>query len=89
MREVRTYLDYPGETHPNDKFAEWLIDLGYGKAKIGADNPTGATGAMGYTGPPLTGKMPDAEFERAGDIIWWMRLCKSEEEIALIRESAK
>jgi len=87
--EVRTYLDYPGETHPIDKFAEWLIDLGYGKAKIGADNPAGAAGAMGYTGPPLPEKMPDAEFEKAGDIIWEMRLCKSEEEIALIKESAK
>jgi Xaa-Pro aminopeptidase len=87
--EVRTYLDYPGETHPIELFAEWLTDLGYGKAKIGADNPAGATGAMGYTGPPLSEKMPDAEFEKAGDIIWAMRLCKSEEEIALIKESAK
>jgi Xaa-Pro aminopeptidase len=33
--------------------------------------------------------MPDAEFERAKDIIWAMRLCKSEEELDLIRESAK
>ncbi len=87
--EVRTYLDYPGEKHPIELFAEWLTDLGYGKAKIGADNPAGATGAMGYTGPPLSEKMPDAEFEKAGDIIWAMRLCKSDEELALIRESGK
>ncbi|MDP6458899.1 MAG: Xaa-Pro peptidase family protein [Candidatus Bathyarchaeota archaeon] len=87
--EVRTYLDYPGDVHPIDKFSEWLIDLGYGKSKIGADNPAGAAGIMGYTGPPLPEKMPDAEFERAGDILWEMRLRKSEEEVALIRESAK
>jgi len=87
--EVRTYVDYPGEKHPIELFAEWLTALGYGKAKIGADNPAGATGAMGYQGPPLHEKMPDASFERAGDIIWAMRLCKTEEEIALIRESAK
>lgn len=87
--EVRTYLDYPGDVHPIDKFSEWLIDLGYGKSKIGTDNPAGAAGIMGYTGPPLPEKMPDAEFERAGDILWEMRLRKSEEEVALIRESAK
>ena len=87
--EVRTYLDYPGEKHPIDFFAEWLTDLGYGKAKLGADNPAGATGAYGYTGPPLMQKMPDAEFVKAGDIIWEMRLTKSDEELGLIRESAK
>ncbi len=87
--EVKTYLDYPGEKHPIELFAEWLIDLGYGKAKIGADTPAGATGAYGYTGPPLKEKMSDASFVEAGDIIWGMRLIKSEEEIALIKESAK
>lgn len=87
--EVRTYLDYPGEKHPIELFAEWLTDRGYGKAKIGADNPAGATGAYGYSGPPLKEKMPDASFVEAGDIIWDMRLIKSEEEIALIKESAK
>jgi len=87
--EVRTYLDYPGDKHPIELFAEWLVDMGYGKAKLGADNPAGATGAMGYTGPPLNEKMPDAEFVKAGDLIWAMRLCKSEEELDLIRESAK
>ncbi|MGD2141946.1 MAG: Xaa-Pro peptidase family protein [Candidatus Bathyarchaeota archaeon] len=87
--DVRTYLDYPGEKHPIVLFSEWLSELGYRKAKIGADNPTGATGAMGYTGPPLSEEMPDAEFEKAADIIWNMRLRKSEEEISLIKESAK
>jgi len=87
--EAKTYLDYPGEKHPIDLFAEWLTDLGYGKAKIGADNPAGATGSYGYTGPPLKEKMPDATFVKAGNIIWHMRLIKSKEEIALIKESAK
>jgi Xaa-Pro dipeptidase len=87
--EVHTYLDYPGETHPIELFAEWLTDMGYGKAKIGADNPAGAAGGMGYDGPPLSEKMPDATFEKLGRFFWDMRLVKSEEEIALIRESAK
>ena len=87
--EVKAYLDYPGERHPIELFAEWLTELGYGKAKIGADNPAGAAGAYGYTGPPLSEKMPDAEFVRAGDILWNMRLIKSSAEINLIEGSAK
>jgi len=87
--EVRAYLDYPGERHPIVLFAEWLTDLGYGKARIGADNPAGAAGAYGYTGPPLSEKMPDASFVKVGDVLWEMRLVKSPAEIALIEESAK
>jgi len=87
--DVRTYIDYPGERHPIELFAAWLTELGYGKAKIGIDNPAGAAGVSGYTGPPLNEKMPNVTFVRAGDIVWDMRLVKSSEEIALIEESAK
>jgi len=87
--EAYTYLDYPGETHPIDLFARWLTDLDYSKSTIGADNPAGAAGTMGYTGPPLNEKLPEAKLVKADDVIWEMRLRKSEEEIALIRESAK
>jgi Xaa-Pro dipeptidase len=87
--EAYTYLDYPGEAHPIDLFAGWLTDLGYSKSTIGADNPAGAAGTMGYTGPPLNEKLPEAKLVKADDILWEMRLCKSEEEIGLIRESAK
>jgi Xaa-Pro dipeptidase len=87
--EAYTYLDYPGEIHSIDLFAKWLTDLGYSKSTIGTDNPAGAAGTMGYTGPPLNKKLPDAKLEKADEVIWEMRLCKSEEEINLIRESAK
>ena len=87
--EAYTYLDYPGEAHPIDLFAKWLTDLGYSESTIGTDNPAGAAGTMGYTGPPLDKKLPDAKLEKADEVIWEMRLCKSEEEISLIRESAK
>jgi Xaa-Pro dipeptidase len=87
--EAYTYLDYPGEAHPIDLFAGWLTDLGYSKSTIGADNPAGAAGTMGYTGPPLNERLPEAKLVKADDILWEMRLCKSEEEIGLIRESAK
>lgn len=89
VEEVRTYIDYPGEKHPIKLFAEWLTERGYGKSRIGADNPAGATGIYGYVGPPLNEEMPEAEFVKSGDIIWSMRLIKSAEEVELIRESAK
>ncbi|MGQ9679668.1 MAG: M24 family metallopeptidase [Candidatus Bathyarchaeia archaeon] len=89
VEEVRTYIDYPGEKHPIKLFAEWLAERGYGKSRIGADNPAGATGIYGYVGPPLNEEMPEAEFVKSGDIIWSMRLIKSAEEVELIRESAK
>jgi Xaa-Pro aminopeptidase len=87
--DVFTYLDYPGDKHPVDYFAEWLKELGYESSTLGVDNPAGATGAYGYIGPPLTEKLPKAEFRKIGDVLWGMRLIKSEEEIELIKESAK
>jgi len=87
--ECLTYLDYPGEKHPMERFADWIKEKGLGKAKIGTDNPAGAGGAMGYVGPPLNELLPDAEFVKDGQFVWGMRLLKTGEEIALIRESAK
>ncbi|MBS7631530.1 aminopeptidase P family protein [Candidatus Bathyarchaeota archaeon] len=89
VKEIRTYIDYPGEKHPIKLFAKWLTELGFGKSRIGADNPMGATGIYGYVGPPLNEEMPEAKFIKSGDIIWNMRLIKSSEEVELIRESAK
>lgn len=87
--EVYTYLDYPGETHPIELFAEWLKDMGYGKSRIGAENPSGAGGSYGYEGPSLEDEMPDAEIVKEDRVIWGMRVVKSEEEIELIKESAR
>ncbi len=87
--DVHTYLDYPGVTHPIHLFSEWLTDYKLDKAAIGTDNPAGAAGTMGYTGPSLNEVMKEARFEKIGDVLWEMRLTKSEEELDLIRESAK
>ncbi|MFW6108836.1 MAG: M24 family metallopeptidase [archaeon] len=84
-----TYLDYPGEKHPMKRFADWLTDLGYDKARIGTDNPSGVGGTMGYTGPNLNDLLEEAELVKDGQFIWDMRLVKSSEEIELIRESSK
>ena len=87
--ECYTYLDYPGEKHPMERFAEWITEIGYGKAKIGTDNPAGAGGTMGYVGPKLNELMKDAELVADGQYLWDIKLLKSSEEIELIKESAK
>jgi Xaa-Pro aminopeptidase len=89
IEEVKTYLDYPGEKHPIDYFADFLKEIGLAKKRIGIDNKAGAAAIWGYKGPPITKKLPEAKFVDMKDLVPSMRLIKSEEEIALIRESAK
>jgi Xaa-Pro aminopeptidase len=89
IEDIKTYTDYPGEKHPIDHFAEFLRDMGLAKKRIGIDNKAGAAAIWGYKGPPITKKLRESKFVDAKDLVPSMRLIKSEEEIALIRESAK
>jgi len=89
IEDVKTYVDYPGEKHPIEYFAEFLKDMGLTKKRIGIDNKAGAAGKWGYRGPPITKKLSEAKFVDMKDFVPSMRLIKSEEEIAFIRESAK
>ena len=89
IKNIKTYPDYPGKKHPIDHFAQFLKDMGLANKQIGTDNMAGAAGIWGYTGPPITKKLQKAKFVLTKDIIQNMRLIKSEEEIELIRESAK
>lgn len=89
IKRVYSYLDYPGETHPIDLFAGWLKEIGLGNKSIGIDNPAGASGRSGYTGPQISDKVPEVRFVKAKDIVDSLRLVKSDEEIALIKESSK
>jgi Xaa-Pro aminopeptidase len=89
IEDIRTYLDYPGERHPIDHFADFLKDMGLAKKRIGIDNKAGASSAWGYQGPPITKKLKEAKFVNMKDLVPSMRLVKSESEIALIRESTK
>ena len=68
--------------------SRYLKDLGLGSARLGADAP-GYPGLYGYEGPSLRDVLPEAVFEDAGKIIPYLRHCKSAEEIALIKESAR
>lgn len=89
IEEVKTYTDYPGEKHPIDYFADFLKEMKLANKRIGIDNKAGAAGIWGYKGPPITKKLRGAKFVDMKDLIPSMRLIKSEEEITLIRESAK
>jgi Xaa-Pro aminopeptidase len=89
IKNIYTYPDYPGERHPMDYFAQFMVELGLANKKIGIDNMAGASGIFGYRGPPITKKLPKTKFVNAKDIIENMRQIKSQAEIELIRESAK
>jgi Xaa-Pro dipeptidase len=89
IENVKTYVDYPGEKHPIEHFAEFLRDMGLAGKKIGIDNKAGAGGTGGYRGPPITRKLRETKFVGVKDLVPSMRLIKSEEEIALMKESAK
>jgi len=89
IKKVFTYLDYPGEKHPIEHFAGFLKELKLDHKRIGVDNPAGAAGIWGYKGPPIRKKVPTAKFVMAKDIIQNMRLVKSDEELQLIKESAR
>ncbi len=89
IKNIRTYYDYPGKIHPIDCFARFLKDMGLADRRIGTDNMAGAAGIWGYSGPPITKKLPKSKFVLSKEIVENMRLVKSEEEIELIKESAK
>jgi Xaa-Pro dipeptidase len=89
IEDVKTYLDYPGEKHPIDCFAEFLRDMGLAKKRIGIDNKSGASAMWGYKGVPIAKKLVEAKFVEMKDLVPSMRLVKSDAEVELIRESAK
>jgi len=89
IEDVKTYVDYPGEKHPIEHFAEFLKNMGLAKKRIGIDNKAGAAGIWGYKGPPITKKLREARFVDLKDLVSSIRLIKSEGEIDLIKESAK
>jgi Xaa-Pro aminopeptidase len=88
IEDIKTYLDYPGEKHPIEHFADFLKDMGLAKKRIGIDNKAGASAMWGYRGPPITKKLREAKFVDMKDLVPSVRLIKSEEEVALMKESA-
>ena len=84
---IRTYDEYPGEEHPMKLFVKLLIDLELEGRRIGAD-AEGYAGGYGYVGPRLS-ELTASDVVVAKDLIERLMWVKSDEEIALVRESCK
>jgi Xaa-Pro dipeptidase len=83
---IESYPEYPGTEHPMAIFARVLADLGIRDA-IAADED-GYPGILGYKGPALS-DAARATVAPLGDVIEAMMARKSENEVALIRESGR
>lgn len=86
FERVDHYLEYPNHPHPMDVLEDTLRDMGI-LGKIGVDHD-GYPWILGYRGPTLTEVTGGAVTRIAGFVEDLMAI-KSENEIALIRESAK
>ena len=86
FERVESYPEYPGVEHPMRILARVLSDLGIG-GSIAADQD-GYPGILGYRGPSLS-DVTDAAVSMVDDVIESMMARKSENEIALIRESGR
>ncbi len=83
---VESYPEYPGTEHPMSILARLLSDLGIAGA-VGAD-ADGYPGILGYKGPALSA-VTGSTVTPLGDVIEAMMARKSEQEVALIRESGR
>ena len=85
--DVRTYVEYPDVVHPMEAFAGLLEELGVASLRVGVDGD-GYGGGYGYIGPRLS-KLVSGKIVASRDLIEQMMWIKSDEEIALIRESCR
>lgn len=87
--EREVYFEYPDEKHPANIFIEKIIEHKLIKNKIGMEAPT-FSNYWGYEGPKLTDLLEDkTKTEIHPSLIKEMRKIKDEEELNLIRISAK
>ena len=86
FERVESYPEYPGIEHPMRILARVLADLGIRDA-VGADQD-GYPGILGYQGPALS-EVAGSRIVPLAAVIENMMVRKSENEIALIRESAR
>jgi Xaa-Pro dipeptidase len=86
FERIEAYPEYPGREHPMLILARVLAELGLAEA-IAADQD-GYSGILGYAGPPLS-EVTGATVSAVSRHIESMMARKSENEIALIRESAR
>ncbi len=85
---IKCYPDYPGKVHPMNQLGKLLKEMGLTSGKIASD-AAGYGSSQGYRGPNLAQIVPKAEVVVDPDLVENLRVIKSEEEIALIKESCK
>ncbi|MGC9071127.1 MAG: M24 family metallopeptidase [Acidilobus sp.] len=90
VKEVTYYFDYPGERNVMELVSEFITS-GLKARCVAGDSSLGAQPLYGYRGPPLSDvlKSKGIRWIDLGDIMYELRLRKSEEELALIEESGK
>jgi Xaa-Pro dipeptidase len=86
IERIESYPEYPGREHPMRIFARVVANLGLARA-IAADED-GYPGILGYSGPPLS-EVTGAAVSSISNVIEHMMARKSDNEIALIRESGR
>ena len=88
---VRSYSDdhvhSPYDLHPTDYFAQVFEDLGVDDGRIGVEMDASYFTAKSYT--RLRKNLPEAEFEDATLLVNWVRVRKSERELARMEEAAR
>ncbi len=85
---IESYPEYPGIEHPLKILGKTLEKMGLGKATIGCD-AIGYGSTKGYSGPSLSEVLPGAKFVVLRTLVEEIRVIKSPQELALIRESAR
>lgn len=86
--DVVDYPEFPDARHPMEFLRDLLHDMGLVKASVGFD-AAGAPQVFGYRGPDLGDVVPDADTENVLDDIESLQMIKSNEELDLIRLSAR
>src|SRR3989454_1590176 len=89
IEEFFSYPDYPGTTHPIRHFVKVLRQKGLAGSKIATDSVEGAAGGWGYRGPSLRDLLQQSRMVDGKDLVDSLRWVKSEQEIRLLRESAR
>ena len=82
------YPEYPGERHPLEILKDMLNDFGLSNARIGVDSD-GYGQVYGYRGPKVSDLLPGATIVNVRDDVEYLQMLNSEEELTLIRESAR
>jgi len=89
IEEFFSYPDYPGTTHPIRHFVKVLTQKRLANSKIATDSDNGAAGGWGYRGPSLRELLRQSKMVDGRDLVDNLRWVKSENEIHLLKESAR